>query len=130
MKKVVVLCFGSEVIEQDDIAFKVADALEREFLNLEFRKSTRPDTLLEYVDYDLVIVLDAVSNLVGVKLIGDLTVLSESRTVTSHDFDLGSMLRLLGDEQSDKVRVIGLPMHVDDIGKIVSDARDTLLTLL
>lgn len=110
-----IFCFGSLGLKEDSIALELADELKID--GFEFVKCAGPDFLLNLDDKELkdIVILDAVKGLKKVEVIKDIDRLSETKTTTMHDFDLGTVLKLMKETgRLKKVRIIGLPMNGDE----------------
>ena len=109
MKKVLV--FGNPLIEEDNMAVKLA--LELKLPSVEFVLCDSFSQLLDYNEEELVI-LDVVENLKKTTLIEDLDKLNLTKSLTTHDFDLGFNLKLmkaLG--RIKEFKIIGIPQKGD-----------------
>lgn len=101
-----VFAFGTE---NDSLAWQVADLLKGDFPGLDFIKSNNPDDIPVSKGIDNIIIMDAAS---GIKSPTILTIddLAKRGAVTTHDIDLGFMLKLLKKANKiGEVRIIGLP---------------------
>lgn len=103
--------FGNEDLEEDNVAFKVADKISREFPGIEFIK-IKPNQDINF-DGEQVLLMDVVEG------IGETTILDEkdldkitlSPRMSAHDFDLGFQLKYLKKlGKLEKIKTIGLPM--------------------
>jgi Ni,Fe-hydrogenase maturation factor len=122
----VVLAYGSLAVPGDDIAFKIAAELEEAHPNLEVVKTDRPEALLDYKDYDLIVILDAVKDLDKPSII-EVDNIKAKNISTLHDFDLGFFLTTLTTLESDlQVKIIGLPMNHQVNVECVTDILLTL----
>lgn len=102
-----ILCLGNEFIEEDSFALKVAEQLSMEFPEIHFINVKDSFQLMEFLNvYDDVIVLDVVSGLKEVKILG-VDDLQENKIMTAHDFDAGFVLRLF---ENKSLRIVGIPM--------------------
>jgi Ni,Fe-hydrogenase maturation factor len=102
-----ILCLGNEFIEEDSFALKVAGELTTELPNIQFLNVKDSFQLMEFLNvYDNVTVLDVVSGLKDVKIIG-IDELSENKIMTAHDFDAGFVMRLF---ENKSLKIIGIPM--------------------
>jgi len=102
----IVLCFGSELIENDDTAIKVCELLKDDFPNAKFIVCHDPSEILEYAE-DAVI-LDVVKGINHVHFIDD-NFLKERKVYTLHDFDLGFFVRLINEIGTTRPKILGLP---------------------
>src|SRR3989344_9095784 len=81
---------------------------------IEFVKCTGPDFLLG-LDEKEIIIMDAVRGIKKTAIIGDIGKIKPTKTATMHDFDLGTVLKLLKETgQLKKIKIIGLPMDGDE----------------
>ena len=112
-----IYCFGNTDIKEDRLALELADELARDKelkkKGIEFIKCTSPDFLLNTNEKEIII-LDVVRGLKDVQIITDLNRLNATKTTTMHDFDLGTVLKLLKEAgQLKNVEVIGIPSGAD-----------------
>ena len=102
-----ILCLGNEFIEKDSFALKVGEELSKELSETHFIKVKDSFQLMEFLNvYDDVVVLDVVSGLKEVKILG-VNDLQENKIMTAHDFDAGFVIRLF---ENKSLRIIGIPM--------------------
>lgn len=116
-----ILVFGNTDIKEDSLAKTVAKELKKELTNKESKKNsentkkyefidcTKPDDILSYLNEDFII-LDVVKRLNEVKLFTNVDDFKDTCTVTAHDFDLSTFLKILketGDLK--KIKIIGIP---------------------
>lgn len=104
-----VLAFGSL---NDRQAWNVVDKIKKDFPDFEFHKSSDVDDILKFKSD--VVIMDVVR---GIKKPCVLRIddLRERKINTLHDFDLGFFLKLLkGIDKINKVKIIGIPMHIND----------------
>lgn len=109
-----IFCFGNPGLEEDSIALELADELDVD--GFEFVKCTSPDFLLNLSDEELeeIVILDAVKGLKKVEVIEDIGRFKQTKTTTMHDFDLGTVLKLLKETgKINKVKIVGLPINRD-----------------
>ena len=112
-----IYCFGNTDIKEDRLALELADELARDKelkkKGIEFIKCTSPDFLLNINEKEIII-LDVVRGLKDVQMITDLNRLNATKTTTMHDFDLGTVLKLLKEAgQLKNVEIIGIPSGAD-----------------
>jgi len=102
-----ILCLGNEFVEEDSLALKVAEQLTSDLPEVNFINVKDSFQLMEFLNvYDDVVVLDVVSGLKEVKILG-VTELQENKIMTAHDFDAGFVIRLF---ENKSLRIIGIPM--------------------
>jgi len=101
-----VLCFGSELVGNDDTALKVCELLKSDFSDVEFIVCHDPSEILEHAEDD--IILDVVKGIDHVQFIDD-DLLNERKLYTLHDFDLGFFIKLVKEIGGPKTRILGLP---------------------
>lgn len=112
MKKI--YCFGNPLLEEDNLSLRLADELNGKLKGIEFVRCESPDFLLG-LDEKEIIILDAVRGLKKPAIIEDMNKIIPTKSTTSHDFDLGTVLKLLKETgQLKKVKIIGLPMDGDE----------------
>lgn len=129
MKKI--YCFGNPLLEEDNLSLRLADELNGKLKGIEFVKCESPDFLLNLDEKDAkeIIILDAVRGLKKPAIIEDMNKIIPTKSTTSHDFDLGTVLKLLKETgQLKKVKIIGLPMDGDE-NKIKKELVDLLKIL-
>ncbi|MFO8015673.1 MAG: hypothetical protein R6U32_01070 [Candidatus Woesearchaeota archaeon] len=110
-----VYCFGNADLEEDSIPLDLAEELDEDpelkgrFC---FIRCTSPDFLLNLSvkEADDIIIIDTVKGLDSVEVIEDLDRLKDTKTTTAHDFDLGTVLKLMKEAgEIRRVIVIGVP---------------------
>ncbi len=132
-----IFVFGSEIVEKDKLAFKIADAIiamrdaEGAKNNIQFIKCTDPEEMLELPKAELegqdVAVLDAAKGIKDVQplLIDDF---QPKGIFTIHDFNLGLYLKLLqttGEVRN--IRIVGIPYDCKEAPeKIAKKVREIL----
>jgi Ni,Fe-hydrogenase maturation factor len=121
-----ILCFGSEV-EGDETPFEICDAIGRSKGGLKFVKCDSPVDMMNYIDKDEIIILDSVRGLDKPKLFSTMEDFRKVESVTAHDLDLGTFLKVLDEmKRLNDVRIIGIPFGakkskiVDDVKRILS----------
>jgi len=120
-----IYCFGNEFVKKDSLARKIADELNVK--GVEFVKCDSVDELLR--GGSDAVILDVVEGLNKVKILG-IDDLSESKTSTSHDIDLGYELNLLSATKDiGDIVIIGIPMEgkKEDIRKQVEKLVKAIL---
>jgi len=125
-----VFCFGNPDMVEDSIALELADELNesKDLEGFEFVKCRGPDFLLNLSDEELedIIILDAVKGLKKIEVIEDLNKFKRTKTTTMHDFDLGTVLKLMKKTgQLKDVKIIGIPQEQDK-----KEAVKTIIRLL
>lgn len=107
-----VYAFGSFI---DDTAWRVADGLSSRLPKVKFVKTSDPFSITEDLKGGRkVVILDVVENLDKVKTI-PVEDLKGSKIFSPHDFDLSSLLQILGKvEKNMRVEIIGIPERIDD----------------
>jgi len=106
-----VYLFGNEDIEQDNLAFKIAEKLKNKIKNINFIK-VKPNEDLPFINKEKVLIMDTVQGIDKIKIIEDkdLDKIILSPRGTAHDFDLGFQLKYLKKlGKLGKVKIIGLP---------------------
>jgi len=101
-----VLCFGSELVGDDDTALRVCDLLKGDFPNVEFIVCHDPSEILENAEGT--IILDVVRGIDRIHFIDD-DLLKERKLYTLHDFDLGFFIKLVKEIGGPNPRILGLP---------------------
>jgi Ni,Fe-hydrogenase maturation factor len=101
-----ILCFGTKLVENDDVALKVCELLKNDFADAEFIVCDDPSEILEHADG--AIILDVVKGIDHVQFTDD-DLLKERNLYTLHDFDLGFFIRLWRSIGGPKTKILGLP---------------------
>jgi Ni,Fe-hydrogenase maturation factor len=112
--KIVVLCFGSEFVDEDRLCFDLCDELKNEIKNIEFVNCMYPNEILSYINYDKIFILDVIKGIKNISIIKDCNLLKKRKISTLHDFDLGFFLEILNKIRSLKnIEIIGIPIGFD-----------------
>jgi len=120
MEKIKVFCFGNEFLEQDCSAKKIAEILKKQMTNFEFISIRDSFQILNYKhELENSVILDVVKGIKHPRLIS-LDELKTSSITTTHDFDLGFILKLL----DNKAKIIGIPQDYQDVEKIREMLRE------
>lgn len=106
-----ILCFGSELIEEDKLALDIADELK--IKGIEFVKCTHPDDILKYKKEKQIIILDVAKGIKEIKTIEDIDKLKDKNILSPHDFDLSEMLKLIKELYGTKTKIIALPYGME-----------------
>ena len=116
-----VLCFGSENLEEDKIAFQLAEKIKID--GFQFLKSDSPEDI---IGYNEITILDVAKGINEVKII-DVDQLKDHGLVSLHDFDIGFFLSLTK-EMGYKINVIGVPFgsKADDVADDVKNILERL----
>ncbi len=101
-----VLCFGSEVIEGDDVAIKICENLKGKIPGIEFSRCDDPADVMDYEDE--VVILDVVKNLDNVSFVG-IDSINKKNMYTLHDFDLAFYLKLAEQMGKTNFKILGIP---------------------
>ncbi|MFA6089394.1 MAG: hypothetical protein WC755_06025 [Candidatus Woesearchaeota archaeon] len=111
--KKTVLVFGNLDVKEDSLAKIVAVKLKDELGEMDFIMCDKPDDVLSHLSDDFFI-LDVVKGLKDVILITNIDDFCQTKTVTVHDFDLSTFLKILkGTGQIKDVKIIGVPQKMD-----------------
>lgn len=102
----IVLCFGSELIGNDDTALRVCELLKGDFPSAKFTVCYDPSEILDQAGNT--IILDVVRGIDRVRFVDD-ELLRERKIYTLHDFDLGFFIKLVKEIGGAKMRILGLP---------------------
>ena len=113
---------GNEFVKQDSLAIKIAEKLKDKFKKI--------DTFDDMINVkDKYYFMDVCEGLSKARLINDIAVFENIRTITSHDIDFGFFLKLndkLG--ELNKVNIICLPQEpYEDLEKDVHGLIKKLL---
>ncbi len=104
-----VLCFGS-VVEGDETPFSICSGAGKMLKGFRFVKCEAAIELLNYADGEEIVILDSVKGLKKPKLFSGIDAFMKVESVTAHDLDLGTFLKILSDMgRLRKVRIIGIP---------------------
>jgi Ni,Fe-hydrogenase maturation factor len=117
--KSVVLGFGSRNLPGDDVALRICE--KHKDSKMTFVACEKYDDLLNYMDYDLIIVVDAAKNIKDVSVISP-DQLNDRKIITMHDMDAGFLLKLVNEiGMAKKIKIIGIPisMEMDDADRKV-----------
>lgn len=128
MPKKTVLCFGSEGMEGDDLAFAVCQELVGYSDDIQFVKCDTPMDILGYAGGKDLYILDSIKGIDKVSLFESVDKFRRTKSVTVHDNDLGLMLKVLIEmKMLPDVRIIGIPIGsnaesvVGEVRRILSD---------
>jgi hypothetical protein len=104
-----VLCFGSEV-EGDDTSLRVCSSVSVLVPDFSFVKCDSPVDIMAYAGEDEIIILDNVRGIRKTRLFRSIDDFMKVESVTAHDLDLGTFLKVLeGMDMLNKVTIIGIP---------------------
>lgn len=99
---------GNEFVKEDSLAIELAEKLKPKYKEVIFKKIETFDDLINFKDkYYFMDVCDGIST---ARLINDIAVFENIRTITSHDLDFGFFLKL-NDKMGEinKINIICLP---------------------
>jgi len=104
--------FGNPLVREDNLPLKLIGKLKKKFPSLEFKEF---DTV-EDLDFEKELnIIDTVKGIKKVELIEDIDKIITNKIYSMHDFDLGYNLKLLKKlKMIDKVRILGIPMKIDE----------------
>ncbi len=105
------LCFGSDS-EGDSLALDVCDSLRGKFDGADFLKCTNPFEIANQIKNKggrEVVIIDAVKGLEKARIFAGADAFARTRSVTAHDLDLCTVLKLMEATEKKKFRIIGLP---------------------
>jgi Ni,Fe-hydrogenase maturation factor len=118
-----IYCFGNPDRIDDRAALQIADELRIE--GIEFVKCTSPDPLLLQNHHEIIII-DVVKGIKKIQVIRDIDRLNDTKTLTMHDFDLSTVLKLLKETgQINNVKIIGIPCNMS-----VEEAKKKVISFL
>jgi Ni,Fe-hydrogenase maturation factor len=111
--------FGNPYIEEDNFAIKVAEKLKKKMSGVEF---VYIESIFQLIDksFESEIILDVVEGIENVQIL-DIEKFVENKLSTTHDFDLGFLLKL----KKQKVKIIGLPKKYSE-DKAVREAKEII----
>jgi len=99
---------GNEFVEKDTLAIKIAEKLKDKYKKIKFKKIETFDDMINIKDkYYFMDVCEGISK---ARLINDIAIFENIRSITSHDLDFGFFLKL-NDElgEINKINIICLP---------------------
>ncbi|MCM2325979.1 MAG: hypothetical protein NDI94_05950 [Candidatus Woesearchaeota archaeon] len=104
---------GNEFIKEDSLAIELAEKMKARYKDVVFKKIETFDDLMSVKDkYYFMDVCEGISS---ARLINDIAVFENIRSITSHDLDFGFFLKLndkLG--EVNKINIICLPKKTYD----------------
>jgi Ni,Fe-hydrogenase maturation factor len=107
-----ILVFGNEFIEQDNLAIQISKELKLD--NVDIERCYSVNDLFKYQAYQNIFILDVVRNLEEVALIENIDIIKTHRLYSLHDFDLGFFLKLMKQVgELKKIRIIGIPQKAE-----------------
>lgn len=105
-----VLCFGQELVEEDELAKKILPELREKNPEVNFIPCPDPLEILSHQEKEEDFLILDVANVPKVTLIDDVNKIKEKKLSTAHDFDLGFFLKLMENFSKNlKIRIICLP---------------------
>lgn len=118
--------FGNQDLDMDNRAFKVAEKLKTELLNIEFI-TVKPNEDLPFTSQERVVLMDTIMGIDKLTLITekDLAKFQLPPRFSAHDFDLGFQLKYLKKlKKINAFMIIGLPMEKEaDIKEVKTIIR-------
>ena len=121
-----VLCFGSEDVKGDEIAFSVCKELVGNVDGVRFVRCDTPMDVVGYSATENLFIMDAVRGLKEVSVFESINDFRRTKSVTAHDNDLGLLLRVLTEMRMlPEVKIIGIP-----IGSNASEAVEGVRSIL
>ena len=110
-KRRLFLCFGSWS-EGDELALELCESLGRKLRSADFAKCTNPFEVANRIkskgDRDVVII-DVVRGLKKAKVFNGADAFHKTKSITAHDLDLCTVLKLMEATEKRKFRIIGVP---------------------
>ena len=121
-----VLCFGSEDVNGDEIAFSVCKELVGNIDGVRFVRCDTPMDVVGYSATENLYIVDAVRGLDEVSVFESINDFRRTKSVTAHDNDRGMLLRVLVEiRMLPDVKIIGIP-----IGSNESEAVEGVRSIL
>ena len=121
-----VLCFGSEDVKGDGIAFSLCKELAGNIGGVRFVLCDTPMDVVGYSATENLYIMDAVRGLKEVSVFESINDFRRTKSVTAHDNDLGLLLKVLVEMRMlPDVRIIGIP-----IGSNASEAVECVRSIL
>jgi len=106
--KTLLLAFGNEYVEQDNLAIEISKELKLD--NIEVKRCYSVDELYDYQDYERIFILDVVKDIEKTMLITDIDRIKGHKLYSLHDFDLGFFLKLMSSlGMLKEIKIIGIP---------------------
>lgn len=108
MKKLA-LCFGSES-EGDKLALEICSELGGRAGDFDILKCDNPFDIRSHMEKSgEIVIIDVVKGLKKARLFDGADAFARTRSVTAHDLDLCSMLKILEAAEKRRFRIIGVP---------------------
>ena len=120
------LCAGSES-EGDSLAFEIKEILESRLKNHRFCDCRDSTEMANYLRKDIeVVIIDVVKGLKKTQLFDGADAFAKTHSVTTHDMDAGTTLKIFEAAAGRKYRIIGVPFGSErtkaarEVEKIIS----------
>jgi Ni,Fe-hydrogenase maturation factor len=118
----IVLCFGSKILEGDDTALKVCEVLKKSRPELNVKVCDDPYEIMNYEE--TVIIVDVVKDLDRSRFI-DLSSVKERKIFTTHDLDLSFFLKIFAEVKPRKISILGIPWK-KPLDEVIADVEKLL----
>jgi len=118
---------GNEFVEKDTLAIKIAEKIKDKYKKVKFKKIETFDDMINIKDkYYFMDVCEGISK---ARLINDIAIFENIRSITSHDLDFGFFMKLNdGLGEINQINIICLPEKTyEDIEKDVDKLIKKLL---
>lgn len=125
---IIVHYLGNEFVKEDSLAIEIVKLIKEKYKKqINFKKIDSFDDLIDFKGKKYF--MDVCEGISKVKLIDDLTVFENIRSVTTHDIDFGFFLQLANKlDMLEKIKIICLPQeNYNGLKKDVCDYLESLL---
>lgn len=103
---------GNPLIKEDSLPLKLLPKLRKEFPNVVFEEG---DPNENFIPEDGSVIIDTVQGIKDVQWFEDIEDFFRTRSVSSHDYDLGLHLRLLQKlKKVKKIKILGIPQTIKE----------------
>lgn len=124
------LCFGSRS-EGDALAWEICDLLGGKIKGTDFVKCANPFEIADRIksrEDRSVVIIDAVKCLKKAKVFSGAAAFAKTKSVTTHDLDLCTVLKLMEAVEKRKFRIIGVPFGTEK-GKVSKEVKKIISSL-
>lgn len=102
---------GNPLVEGDNLPLRILPKLRAEFPNIEF---VEYDSIEDLHNQKNLIILDTVEGIDKITIITDIDDIAQHKLCSMHDFDLGTMLKLMKKVGVIKeIKIIGVPQTIE-----------------
>ncbi len=125
--KRLVLCCGSEN-KGDSLAFGICDALKKKLKRFDFAKCSDVFEMTEHLQSRETIIVDVVKGLKKTRLFKGAGEFAKTKTVTVHELDICSLLKMLEASEKKQFAIIGVPFGLEKT-KAAKEVEEILTSL-